>query len=165
MPEITHPMVTLEMIDEVLSYIKQNMNTLSDGDDRAGFAERLENMERAKEMVDADNMRATCLIDAAVQYANQLTFRLFVEERLSESSLAAFRELPTLKEVSKWAQDYTAETRARADEITRLQQEYMDERKPFEIFQAVISGMTKEQAEQKQAEYEAQKAQAIHNIQ
>lgn len=158
---IAHPVVTLEMIDSVLDFIKKNMNTLADGDDREGFADRLENMNRAKELVGDDNMRATCLIDAAIQYANQLAFRLFVEDRLSESMLAEFRELPAMKDVTKWAKDYTAETRARADEITRMQQEYMDERKPFEIFQAVIGGMTKEEAERKQAEYEAQKAQAL----
>lgn len=158
---IAHPVVTLEQIDKVLAFIKENKDTLQDEDDSVGFAERLGYMENAKAMVGGDNMRATCLIDAAVQYANQLAFRLFVEGNLTDAALESFRALPTIKEVSKWAQDYTAETRARADEITRLQREYMDERKPFEIFQAVIGGMSEEEAKQKQAAYEAEKAQAL----
>lgn len=39
----------------------------------------------------------------------------------------------------------------------------MAERKPFEIFQAVINGMSEEEAKQKQAEFEARQADGIAN--
>lgn len=158
-----HKIITKEDIENVIGFIVRNTNSLEDANDRHAFAEITTALKNAQEMVGDDNKRATCLYDAATKYANQIAFRLFVEGNLSEGVLEEFRGFETVKTVVGYADAYTQEDKARADEITRMQQEYMDERKPFEVFQAVINGMSKEEAEAKQAEYEASKKAAIEN--
>lgn len=161
----THKEVSLNDINASLQFIKHAMNSLTDADDRKAFAEKLAGMLNATEMVEGNNKKATALLDVASQYANQVAFRLFVEGNLSESLLDEFRSLVPMKETISMAQEYSKESQAQAQEITELQRKYMDERKEFEIFQAVVMGLSKEEAQQKQAAYEAQKAQALHNTQ
>lgn len=157
--------VTFEEIDATLNFIKHAMNQLGDADDRKAFSGKVMGMLNARELVGEDNKRATALLDVASQYANQVAFRLFVEENLSDSLAHEFRSLVPMKDAVAWAKEYSKAAQEEADKITQQQQAYMDERKQFEIFQAVVMGMSKEEAEQKQAVYEAQKAQAIHNAQ
>ena len=161
MTETSHKEISLETIDTVLSFIKTQLNQLSDGDIRQEFSKILESLKTAEEMA-TDNKRKTCLYDAATKYANQLAFRLFVEGNLNDSALTEFRGFETVKQVAEYAQTYTDEDRARADEITAAQRAFMDERQPFEVFQAVINGMTKEEAEQKQAEFQQRQQEALH---
>lgn len=158
-----HKIIKAADIEKLISFITKNTNSLEDANDRKAFAEITKSLKAAQEMVGDDNKRATCLYDAATKYANQIAFRLFVEDNLAESTLAEFREFETVKTVVGYAEAYTEEDHARADAITKAQQDYMNERKPFEIFQAVINGMTKEEAEQKQAEYTARQQEALEN--
>lgn len=163
-PEVDHEVVSVEEdITPVLEFIRKNLNSLEDADDRKGMADNLAHLEAAAEMVGDNNLYATSLYDAATKHANQLAFRLYVEQNLSDSMAEEFRSLRTVKEVSAMAASYVAQMREEADAITKLQQDYMAERKPFEIFQAVIAGMSKEEAEAKQAEYDQRRAQAIQN--
>lgn len=167
MPRLTesreHKIISAEELHKPLEFVKKYMGQLDDADDRQAFSRNLGYMETAEEMLEGDNMRATCLYDAASKYANQLAFRLFIEENLSESAAAEFRELEPMKVVAGYAREYTEENQAEADAITAAQHEFMEARKPFEVFQAVIGGMSKEEAEAKQAAYERQKAQALAN--
>lgn len=162
---VSHKEVNVDEIKGAIQFIKHAMNSLADADDRKAFGEKVVGILNALEMVDGDNKRATALLDVASQYANQIAFRLFVEEHLSESLAEEFRSLIPMKDAISWAQEYSKESQAQAQEISELQRKYMDERKSFEIFQSVVMGMSKEEAQQKQAAYEAQKAQAIHNAQ
>lgn len=162
---VEHKEVTVKEITAAIEFIKHAMNSLEDADDREAFSKRVMGMLNALEMINGSNKRATALLDVASQYANQVAFRLFVEEHLSDSLAEEFRELTPMKEAISWAQAYSKESQEQADAITKQQQEYMDERRNFEIFQAVVMGMSKEEAEAKQEQYEAQKTQAIHNVQ
>lgn len=167
MPRLTEPRehktISLETIHKPLEFIKKYMGLLEDADDRAAFSRNLGYMETAEGMIDDNNMWATCLYDAATKYANQLAFRLYVEGGMAPSVATEFSELETIKTVSGYAREYTEENQAEAEAITKAQHEFMEARKPFEIFQAVIGGMSKEEAEAKQAAYEQQKAQALTN--
>lgn len=160
-----HSVVSMkDDVRPVLDFIKRNTNSLADADDRQGIAANLAHLEAAAEMVGDNNLYATSLYDAATKHANQLAFRLYVEGNLSDSMAEEFRALKTVKEVSALAASYVSEMREEADAITKLQQDYMAERKPFEIFQAVIAGMSKEEAEQKQAEYDQRRAEALQQV-
>lgn len=160
-----HKKIETKTIEKVLDFIKKYMGSLDDADDREAFSRNLSYMETAKGLLEEDNMRATCLYDAATKYANQLAFRLYVEENLSESVAQEFRELEPVKAVSGYAREYTLENQEQADAITKLQREFMERREPFEVFQAVIGGMTKEEAEAKQAAYQQRKAEALGQTQ
>lgn len=144
--------IKLEKIDALINFINTNKGELVAEDEEAVFAKAAESLINAKELA-TDNKRMTCLYDAATKYANQLAFRLFAEDKLSDAAAAEFRAFEPAVVVAGYAADYTKAEQEKAAEITRLQEEFMAERRPFEIFQAVISGMTKEEAEAKQAEY------------
>lgn len=159
-----HKEVALVDIQKVLDFIKKYMGGLADADDRAHFSRNLGYMEMAMQMVEEDNMRATCLYDAATQYANQLAFRLYIEGNLADGIAAEFRELEPVKTVVGYARAYTEESQAEADAITKLQRGFMERRQRFEVFQAVIEGMSKEEAEAKQAAYNQRKAEALANV-
>lgn len=154
---------TLEEIEKVLTFIRQNYKKLAIEEDREAFKNILDHLETAKTLVEPHRRYTVCLMDAATKYANQLAFRLYVEKNLDEETATVFRSFASVKEVSAVADEVGAEDKARVDEITRLQQEYMDERKPFEIFQAVTQGMDLEEAKRRREEYEANKARALHD--
>lgn len=152
--------VSLEEIEKLITFIRQNYTTLKDDNDREDFKGVLEHIETAKTMAD-DDRRRMCLFDAATKFANQLAFRLFVEDNLSDETLEIFRKFDSARTVSEAAQEYTKALRAREDEITQIQQDFVAELRPFEVFQAVINGMSKEEAERKQAEYIERQRQAL----
>lgn len=162
MEEVDHKVIELKDIEKLLTFIRQNYKALEDEADQKAFSDVLGYLETAKTLVE-DNKYATCLYDAATKYANQLAFRLFVEDKLDENTLKLFREFETVKTVSGYANAYTEQEKARADAITKMQQDYMAEREPFEVFRAVIGGMSKEEAERKQEEFKARQAQGLHN--
>lgn len=157
-----HKEISLEVIERVLTFIRKNDEKLSEEADTKSFNEILGYLETAKAIAD-DNKKRTCLYDAATKYANQLAFRLYVENSLDEETAEIFRKFETVKQVSEYAQAYTSEDKARADEITKAQQDYMAEREPFEIFRAVIGGMSEEEAKAKQKAYKQRQAQGIQN--
>lgn len=158
-----HKEISLEQIEKLLTFIRKNYTKLAEEVDRDAFKDVLGYLETAKPMVE-NNKYATCLYDAATKYVNQLAFRLYVEDNLDEEIAKTFRKFETVKTVSEYAQAYTDEEKARADEITKAQEDYMAEREPFEIFRAVIGGMSKEEAEQKQAAYKQRTAEALQNV-
>lgn len=157
-----HTTINLDKIEKLLTFIRQNYDKLGNEADQKAFKDILSYLETAKPMVE-NNKYATCLYDAATKYANQLAFRLFVEDKLDSDITKIFREFESVKTVSSYANAYTEEEKARADEITKAQQDYMAEREPFEVFRAVIAGMSKEEAEKKQAAYKQRQADALHN--
>lgn len=157
-----HKIINLDEIEKLLTFLRKNHTKLEDEADQKAFKDVLGYLETAKTMVE-NNKYATCLYDATTKYVNQLAFRLFVEDKFDDELLKVFKGFETVKTVSEYARAYTEEDKARTEEITKAQQDYMAERQPFEIFQAVISGMSKEEAEQKQADYKARQAQAISN--
>lgn len=159
---MAHTEIALEQIEKLLTFIRKNTEKLSDEADQKAFKEVLGYLETAKPLIE-NNKYATCLYDAATKYVNQLAFRLFVEDSLDDETLKLFREFETVKTVSGYAQEYTDEEKARADEITKAQQDYMAEREPFEIFRAVIGGMSEEEAKQKQEAYKQRQAEGLHN--
>lgn len=153
-----HNVIELDQIEELLTFLRQNYSKLSDEADASSFKDILGYLETAKTLA-SDDKRLTCLYDAATKYVNQLAFRLFVEESLDEETAKRFRAFCPVKRVAEMARSYSEEDRAHADAITALQQEYMAEREDFDIFVAVIGGMSEEEAKAKQEAFrERQKA-------
>lgn len=151
-------LINLNEIERILTFIRQNITKLAEEADKDAFKEILSHLETAKTLAD-DDRKKMCLYDASIKYANQVAFRLFIEDNLDYDATKTFRAFDTVKTVSEQAAGYTKQMRAREAEITKMQQDYMAEVRPFEIFQAVIAGMSEQEAKQKQEEY-LQKQQA-----
>lgn len=157
-----HKEIVLEDIEKLLTFLRKNINKLETESDADAFKDVLGYLETAKALAD-DNKKLTCLYDAATKYATQLAFRLFAEESLDEETAKIYRTFESVDVVSGYAKAYTEEDKAKADAITKAQQDYMAEREPFEIFKAVIGGMSEEEAKEKQAAYKTRQEAAVHN--
>lgn len=157
-----HKEIKLDDIEKLITFVRKNHTKLADEADQKAFKDVVSWLETAKTMIE-NNKYATCLYDAATKYTNQLAFRLYVENVLDEETAKIFKSFESVKEVSEYAKAYTEEDKDRADAITKQQQDYMAERQPFEIFQAVIGGMSEEEAKQKQAEFAKRQAQGLAN--
>ena len=144
------------MYETALGLIKTLKEKLTDEDQKKYFDNVVESLNTAEGMLDGDEEKENRILDAAIKYVNQLAFILFREGTISEEETAAFRELPAPEETSKKIKEFEKAYQARVDEVTAKQREMMEERKGLDLFLAVISGMSKEDAEKKMAQYEAQ---------
>ena len=67
-----------------------------------------------------------------------------------------FRRLVTPEFTGEQVREFEKARDERIEEINNMHQTIVDEQKDLDIFTAVIAGMSKEEAEKKMAEYEAQ---------
>lgn len=156
--ENEHKEVKMDEIEALLTFLRKNHTNLKDENDINSFSDIIGYLETAKGMAH-DNKRMTCLYDAATKYVNQLAFRLYVEESLDEETADHFSRFKTVKTVAEMARSYSEEDKAHADAISALQREYMQDREDFDVFIAVIRGMSEEEAKAKQEAFrERQKA-------
>ena len=107
-------------------------------------------------MINEDEEKLARLCDAAVKYANQVMFILYRSDKLTDELTAAFRALPSAEETGESVRKIDEERQKRIDEINTMHEQIVNEQKDLDIFTAVIAGMSKEEAEAKMAEYEAQ---------
>ena len=148
------------MYETAFALISKLKEQLEDEDQKKYFDNVVESLKTAEGMVNGEEEREVRLLDASVKFANQLAFILFRNGTISEEDSATFRELPAPEETSKRVREFEAKQQERIDEINKMQQAIMDERKDLDLFLAIISGMTKEEAQKRMAQYEEQIAQA-----
>ena len=136
--------------------IKKAVELLEDEDQKAYFTKAAKSVENAESLVEGDEEKAARLEDAAVKFANQIMFILYRADKLTDELTAEFRALPSAEFTGDQVKLHESDRQARIDEINEAHQEIIDEQKELDIFTAVIGGMSKEEAEKKMAEYEAQ---------
>lgn len=78
-----------------------------------------------------------------------------------EDIAAEWRELPSTDELMDAYNDLLAEDHKVAEKIEAERRAYMDGQHKLDIFKAILNGMTKEQAEEKQKEYEDRLAKSL----
>ena len=83
-------------------------------------------------------------------------FILFRADNLDDGLVKDFRALPTAEYTGEEVRKFEDARQERIDGLNDMHQEIVDEQKDLDIFTAVIAGMSKEEAEAKMAEYEAQ---------
>lgn len=147
------------IFEKAQSLIADGAKLLEDEKQIEYFNSVSESLEAAKDMAGEDEERLDRLTDAAIKYVNQLFFILFRHAKLDGELAETFRSLPSPEVTGAKVKEYEDAHQAKIDAINDEQRAVMAERKELDIFLAVISGMTKEQAEQKMAQYEAQIAQ------
>lgn len=74
---------------------------------------------------------------------------------------AEWRELPTTDELMDTYQALLAEDREVAEKLEEERRKYMDGQHELDIFKAILNGMTREQAEEKQKEYQDRLAKSL----
>lgn len=149
----------ITITEKAQKLIDEGIKLLEDEKQIEYFTSVLESLKSAKDLAGDNEEKLDRLTDAAIKYVNQLFFILFRHDKLSKEIADEFRTLPSPEVTGEKIKEYEAAHQAKIDAINEEQKAVMAERKELDIFLAVISGMTKEQAEQKMAAYEAQIAQ------
>ena len=144
------------MFEKAYELLKTLSEKLTDEDQKKYFEKVLSSLNVAAGMVGDDEEKQVRIVDAAVKYVNQLAFILFRNGSISEEETAEFRELPAPEETSKKVREFEDAHQAKIDAINEQQKAIMDERKGLDLFLAIISGMSEEEAKAKMAQYEAQ---------
>lgn len=141
---------------EALEVIEKATPFLVEEKQKEYFTKIAESIRVASGLVNNDDEKMARLTDAAVKYANQVMFILYRADKLTDELTAAFRALPSAEETGDAVRKIDEERQKRIDEINNMHQQIVDEQKDLDVFTAVIAGMSKEEAEAKMAEYEAQ---------
>ena len=141
---------------EALEVIEKATPSLVDDKQKEYFTKIAESIRTASGMINEDEEKLARLCDAAVKYANQVMFILYRSDKLTDELTAAFRALPSAEETGESVRKIDEERQKRIDEINTMHEQIVNEQKDLDIFTAVIAGMSKEEAEAKMAEYEAQ---------
>ena len=141
---------------EALEVIEKAVPFLVDDKQKEYFTKVSESVRIASGLVNGNEEKLTRLCDAAVKYANQIMFILFRAGNLDDDLVKDFRSLPTAEYTGEEVRKFEDARQERIDGLNDMHQEIVDEQKDLDIFTAVIAGMSKEEAEAKMAEYEAQ---------
>lgn len=112
-------------------------------------------------MINGDLEKEALLKAYAVQEANRVVTTLWREKLLPDTLEAAYRALPTMKEMADAYNQFTGDRKARMDKVMEQHRAIAEEEKELDIFKGVINGMAKEEAEKKYAEYQKQQQAAM----
>lgn len=112
-------------------------------------------------MVNDDPEKMALLGAYAVQEANRVVTTLWREKLLPDTLEAAYRALPTMKEMADAYNKFTSGRKERMDKVMEQHKAIAEEEKGLDIFKGVINGMNKEEAEKKYAEFEKQQQAAV----
>lgn len=111
-------------------------------------------------MVNGDENKIALLKNWAVAMANRAVYVLFRRDLLTSELEAEFRKLPSIEEAQEDFAAYEAEEKKKADELEAKRVEYMNGQHDMDIFKAVLSGTSKEKAEEAYKKYLEQIAQS-----
>lgn len=120
-----------------------------------------EAIDNAAELVGDSEEKKALLGAFAVQEANRVVTTLWREKLLPDELEAAYRALPTMKEMADSYNEFTSERKERMDKVMEQHRTIAEEEKELDIFKGVINGMSKEEAEREYEEYRQQQAQAM----
>lgn len=138
---------------QAILYIKNASKALpKDHRDAEYFKKALKNLPVAHQMATDDEKRLM-LIDTAVKVANQLSFILFREHRLTPELEKEYRELPSPEITSAEAETANKKRVAASEELSKQIAVEQNKQKDVDIFIQVMGGLSKEEAEKKYNDY------------
>ena len=109
-----------------------------------------------------ENEEKTALLRAyAVQEANRVVTTLWRLQLLPEEMEAAYRALPTMKEMADAYNEFTSARKEKMDKIMTDHKVIADEEKELDIFKGIINGISAKEAEKKYEEYKNTQRQAM----
>lgn len=143
----------METADKAIKYLNEAIKMLPEDDENhATLAKFLNGVENAKGMADNDEKKAI-VNDATVKLANQLSFILFKKDLLSDELAKEFKALPTAEDTTKALEEANAARKAEYEELAKRNEEAQNKQKEIDIFNQVLGGLSKEEAEKRYEEY------------
>ena len=155
MADEVKPMSKEEAVNLSKKIIEQGTPLLTDEAQKEYFTKTLESLNTAQEMVDNEE-KGTRMQDAAVKFANQLCFILFREATITPELTDMLRSLPTPEFTTEGVKEFNDDRDARIKALNDAHSAIVDEQKNLDLFLAVISGMTKEEAARRMKEHDDQ---------
>lgn len=147
-------------IKQVQSYIAKATKALGDDENVDYFEKVVESIDNAlNAMADNENKHAM-LEDAVTRWANQIAFILFRQEKLTDELEKEYRSFKPVTDTTARVKEFKDAMQAEIDEINERHGEITTRQKGLDIFQAIIGGMSAEDAKAKLEEYEEQLAAA-----
>lgn len=109
-----------------------------------------------------DDAEKTALLSAyAVQEANRVVTTLWRLQLLPDMMEAAYRALPTMKEMADKYNEFTSARKERMDKIMADHKVIAEEEKELDIFKGIINGVSAKEAEAKYNEFKNAQQQAM----
>lgn len=109
-----------------------------------------------------DDAEKTALLSAyAVQEANRVVTTLWRLQLLPDTMEAAYRALPTMKEMADKYNEFTSARKERMDKIMDDHKVIAEEEKELDIFKGIINGVSAKEAEAKYNEFKNAQQQAM----
>lgn len=109
-----------------------------------------------------DDAEKTALLSAyAVQEANRVVTTLWRLQLLPDTMEAAYRALPTMKEMADKYNEFTSARKERMDKIMADHKVIAEEEKELDIFKGIINGISAKEAEAKYNEFKNAQQQAM----
>lgn len=109
-----------------------------------------------------DDAEKTALLSAyAVQEANRVVTTLWRLQLLPDIMEAAYRALPTMKEMADKYNEFTSARKERMDKIMADHKVIAEEEKELDIFKGIINGVSAKEAEAKYNEFKKAQQQAM----
>lgn len=156
----------METIKEANRIIKESIALLPD-DAKADFKAQAsdifidEAIGNAMGSINENEEKAALLGAYAVQEANRVVTTLWRLQLLPDTLEAAYRALPTMKEMADKYNEFTSARKERMDKIMADHKVIADEEKDLDIFKGIINGISAKEAEKKYEEYQNAQQQAM----
>lgn len=149
-----------ELIKEEKAFLKDASSLLDNETDKEYFT-RKKGIFRTAGILAETPEQKELLLNNLVQARHQLVFLLFRRELITDEITKKFLSMMTIEDANKRYADVEDERKARQDEEAKRVAELREEENKLDIFKGVLSGMTKEKAEEELAKYQAEAAKAM----
>ena len=156
----------METIKTANKIIKQGIALLPD-DAKADFKAQAsdifidEAINNAMGAVNEDEEKTALLSAYAVQEANRVVTTLWRLQLLPDTMEAAYRALPTMKEMADAYNGFTSDRKARMDKIMEQHKAIAEEEKELDIFKGIVNGISAKEAARKYEEFKNAQQQAM----
>lgn len=151
---------TEDFIKEEKEFLKEATKLLEAEADKEYFT-RKKGIFRTAEALAETPEQKELLLNNFVQARHQLVFLLFRRRLITDNITEKFLDMMTIEEANRRYADKEDERKKRQDEETKRITELQGEENKLDIFKGVLSGMTKEKAEEELAKYQAQAVKAM----
>lgn len=143
-----------ELIKEEKAFIKEASELLTNETDKEYFTRKKGIFRTAGTLAETPEQKEL-LYNNLVQTRHQLVFLLFRRELITDEITKKFLSMMTIEDANKRYAAVEDERKKRQDEEAVRINELREEENKLDVFKGVLSGMTKEKAEEELAKYQA----------
>ena len=143
-----------DLIKDEKAFLKECTTLLQDENDKTYFTRKKGIFRTAEALADTPEQKEL-LFNNFVQARHQLVFLLFRRQLITDDVTKKFLGMMTIEDANKRYAAVEDERKKRQDEESVRIKELQEEENKLDIFKGVLSGMTKEKAEEELAKYKA----------